>query len=133
MYPDAILDWLEACPAPEPVQRVQTLWQTVSDELSALLGAQGVATLLGRCLGMCQDAFPWLQAADGSGTMPVDWRQLASRMVGQPPAAVLAASRMLFVTLHDLLLELIGASLTAGVLEAAWGECKRRLPSGPCH
>ncbi|WP_157201096.1 hypothetical protein [Massilia sp. Root351] len=132
MYPDAILDWLAACPAQEQELRSQRLWEAISEELSALLGAQGVASLLGRCLCMCHGAFPWLRAPDGSSATTADWRQLTGRMAGQRPADVQTASRLLFVTLHDLLQVLIGASLTAGVLDAAWGACKQRRPSAPC-
>lgn len=131
IYPDVILAWWKACPPQEQEQRAQALWESVSDELSPLLGALGVATLLGRCQCMCRGAFPWLEAADGSCPMTADWRQLMGRMDGRAPHDTLAANRMLFIALHELMQVLIGASLTAGVLEAAWIECKRRLASGP--
>jgi hypothetical protein len=87
-------------------------WSDIGDSLHPILGQQGVAALYKRSLQLASAHHPWL--------MPMDAEALRS-VIGQqasPEAALGAAA--LFAGFRELLVTLIGESLTEQLLRCAW-------------
>jgi len=127
-YPQAVLVWLDS---PQPAllaQRSLRLWQAIHDELSPLMGTNGFITLYGRCLDLSGVGRPWLSRAPARSAPAACFDLLAAQLAARAPAEARAAGRVLFATFYELLLLLIGAALTAGVLDAAWRDRLRCQP-----
>jgi len=127
-YPQAVLLWLDS---PQPAllaQRSLRLWQAIHDELSPLMGTSGFITLYGRCVDLSGVDRPWLRKAPARSAPAACFDLLAAQLAARAPAEAQAAGRDLFATFYDLLLLLIGAALTAGVLNAAWRDRLRCQP-----
>lgn len=127
-YPHAVLMWLDSPRSALLAQRSLRLWHAIHDELSPLLGASGFGMLYGRCIDLCGAGRPWLEKAPARSAPACCFATLAAQLAARPPHEALSASRALFSALYELLLLLIGESLAAGVLDAAWRDRAQRQP-----
>jgi hypothetical protein len=88
--------------------------------LSTVIGQRGSAALYERSLHLAQAAYPWLGAAYESAAEPRRFGALHAALVQQTPEHAAAAHDFLLHTFVTLLTDLIGASLTRRLLQAAW-------------
>ncbi|MDD2309406.1 MAG: hypothetical protein PHH91_07465 [Desulfuromonadaceae bacterium] len=95
-------------------------WYRVAAQLIPVIGAGGVDVLFNRSLHLTCTAFPWL-------TIPGDHRDnialftnLKERLAGREPDTAAEASTTLLGTFVELLMSLIGESLTERLLISVW-------------
>ncbi len=93
-------------------------WRLLTAQLAPVIGARGLEVLFDRALRMTSATFPWLAvgAGNGAGLLPGVVELLAC----QRPAEAAEASYTLFLTFTDLLMTLIGESLTTRLLAPVW-------------
>ncbi len=107
----------------EVVERAVQLWTSLASELIPIIGEAGFAIIYARSLHLNQSAFPWLPApppvpkqADSLFT------SLATSLNERTPAETGEACQALLITFTDMLVVLIGESITTSILRAAWGD-----------
>ena len=95
-------------------------WHRMAAQLIPVIGAGGVDVLFNRSLHLTSTLFPWL-------TIPADHRDnnallanLKERLAGREPDTAIEASTTLLMTFVELLMSLIGESLTERLLISAW-------------
>ncbi|MEJ0037971.1 MAG: hypothetical protein WDO68_18160 [Gammaproteobacteria bacterium] len=95
-------------------------WPRVTARLAPVIGARGVEVLFRRALHLTSTAFPWLQlAADHEGGVAT-LESVTTRLAGQEASSAALASCALLVTFTELLVTLIGESLTERLLGPVW-------------
>jgi hypothetical protein len=94
------------------------MWRLVAAQLVPVIGARGLEVLFDRAHRMTCATFPWLAVGSGSGAGLLPG--VAERLACQRPAEAAEASYTLFVTFTELLMNLIGESLTARLLTPVW-------------
>ena len=85
-----------------------------------MIGLRGSAALYERSLHLAQADFLWLGAAYPGAAEPGRFAALRSVLVQQSPKQAAAAQDFLLHTFINLLTDLVGASLTMRLLQAAW-------------
>lgn len=98
------------------------LWESIASELIPLIGRDGFAILFDRCLHLTRSSFPWLAVGHVMQPADPDFTLLRMSLDGQTIAEAGEASKALLATFTKLLDMLIGESLTAVILLAAWGD-----------
>lgn len=96
------------------------IWTAIDKALSPVIGLRGSAALFERSLHLAQADYPWLGAADEHAAGARQFGALRSLLVQQTPDQAAAAHDFLLHTFVNLLTDLIGASLTRRLLQAAW-------------
>jgi hypothetical protein len=93
-------------------------WRLLAAQLAPVVGARGLEVLFDRALRMTSATFPWLAVSggNGAGLLPGVMEVLAC----QRPAEAAEASYTLFLTFTELLMTLIGESLTTRLLAPVW-------------
>lgn len=99
---------------------VVATWQTIETTLAPVVGSKGVAALYGRSLYLTLSDHPWLAALYSKEDTPMDLGQLRAVLAQQDSLAAAAGGGAHLQALHELLASLIGPSLTAQLLRAAW-------------
>ncbi len=94
-------------------------WDAVHAALAPVIGQGGVAALYKRALHLARNDYPWLAAAYDAAAAPGDFSSLRAALCGQDAATAAAAHDTLMRTLNDLLVSLIGPSLTERLLKPA--------------
>jgi hypothetical protein len=84
--------------------------------LSPIISERGVAALYRRSLFLIRHDRPWLDPAYAAEALPGDYAALGGALSGQNDADALRGADALLSTFHDLLVSLIGASLTERLL-----------------
>jgi hypothetical protein len=92
----------------------------LAGHLAVLIGTGGVKALTARSLHLVQRNFPWLAEAQQSDPPKDPFERLAACMERQEPSVATEAAAAVLATLGDLLVTLIGETLTMGVLREAW-------------
>lgn len=100
------------------------VWSAVCAHLNPILGPRGVAAIYRRSLLLNRPAHPPLGSVPDSPE-GIDLPALAGALSDCSPHEALAASDALLLTFHQLLITLIGASLTDRLLRSV-----RPPPSG---
>jgi hypothetical protein len=91
-------------------------WRAIELSLSPIVGKSGVAALYKRAIHLIRDAYPWLAAAhDGNGPFG-DFLPLHTALSQQNRANAIDANVALYTSFHNILISLIGASLTQRLL-----------------
>ncbi len=103
-------------------------WRLVEAQLVPVIGARGLEVLFRRAVHQTSTGFPWLTAVAecGAGVDPLPG--LVACLVGQPGADAAEASYTLLLIFAELLMTLIGESLTDRLLADVWA-----LPSLPAE
>ena len=96
------------------------IWRALDKALSPVIGLRGSAALYERSLHLAQADFLWLGAAYPGAAEPGGFAALRAALVQQTPEHAAAAHDFLLHTFINLLTDLIGASLTRRLLQAAW-------------
>jgi hypothetical protein len=95
-------------------------WMEISSALTPVLGPLGVAALYRRSLHLAQERFSWLALNGDRALVPVSFDELHSALENQAPAAAAAANAALLQAFFDLLIRLVGVSLTDRLLRPVW-------------
>jgi hypothetical protein len=96
------------------------IWYEVSTLLLPMIGSQGVEALLNRTLHLSGGAFPWLACLDvqqGNINLLADLNQLISQ---HETKSAKDACHFILETFIELLISLIGVSLTERLLKPIW-------------
>lgn len=96
------------------------IWGQVDTALSSIIGQRGVAALYKRSLFLTRAAHPCLMAAYEGAMAPGDFSALQTTLTRSTSADATAAASALLRTFHDLLSQLIGASLTERMIGFVW-------------
>ena len=96
-----------------------SVWRDIDAALCPIVGWQGFAALYKRSLHLTRAAHPWLAAMQDSASQPGRFDALQAALSQQAPPVAVAAHDALLQTFNDLLVRLIGATLTARLLRCA--------------
>ena len=97
-------------------------WRLVAAQLAPVIGARGLEVLFERALRLTSTTFPWLAVGSGSGSGAGLLPGVAECLACRRPAEAAEASYTLFLTFTELLMNLIGESLTARLLTPVWAD-----------
>lgn len=106
--------------APQIALEAVAVWARMDAALSPVIGKRGVAALYKRSLHLTCPAFPWLTVAYEGALEPGDFASLRLALEQQAAGDAAVAHDAALQAFHDLLVNLIGASLTERLLQAAW-------------
>ena len=95
-------------------------WHQVAAQLMPVIGAGGVDVLFNRSLHLTCTAFPWLAISGDHRDSVVLLASLKERLAGREPDVAAEACYTLLVTFVELLMSLIGESLTERLLGEVW-------------
>ena len=95
-------------------------WGAIAAALSPIIGHGGVVALYKRSLHLTRANYPWLSAADESEMQVDGFAALGTTLAQQACLDASAAQTELLHTFRDLLLSLIGSSLTERLLGSVW-------------
>jgi len=102
------------------VEATAATWRLVAAQLAPVIGARGFEVLFGRALHMTSTTFPWLVVSADHGGSESPLPRLERCLARQDPAAAAKASYTLLLKFTELLMTLIGESLTARLLAPVW-------------
>ena len=106
--------------ASEVAAATVTIWADIEFSLIPVVGTRGVDALYRRSLQVTGDAHPWMAAALSDGVRrDADIATFAAILASQSGAIATDAANAFLQTFHDLLVSLIGASLTERLLRPA--------------
>jgi len=97
------------------------LWLELQAALSPIIGPRGVSALGQRSLHLASIQHPWLAARQPGDPATLDAGLLVSLLAQHSSDEAAAAADTFLQTFHELLLGLIGASLTERLLRTVWG------------
>lgn len=106
--------------AAELARLLAQAWDAAHDALAPIVGERGADALARRSLQLAGAGQPVLLTALGAADAAAEPAALQRALATQPVSVVVAAAAALLQTHLDLLASLIGASLTAGLLQPAW-------------
>lgn len=114
--PPAFAQQAEGADAAQVADLSVSTWRKVDAALSPVIGQRGVAALYKRSLYLTRAAHPCLAAVYEGALGPGEFAGLHAALAGQSSSDAAAANGALLQTFHDLLANLIGASLTGQLL-----------------
>jgi hypothetical protein len=126
MVPSTPLDTSPTSPArnaepPADVARsVVAVLRDLEAALSPVIGHRGVAALCQRSLHLSGRRHAWLGEVPFDPGAAVDLERVAQLLAGQPGDVARAAGDALIQGYHDLLISLLGASLTHQLVGGIW-------------
>lgn len=101
-------------------QATLSTWREVAVRLSPVIGVRGVDVLLDRSLYLTSRVFPWLaitgEQVESASVLAI----LRTRLAGSKTNTAKEASYVLLTTFVELLITLIGKSLTERLLSSVW-------------
>ncbi|HSB96328.1 MAG TPA: hypothetical protein VLC91_07775 [Spongiibacteraceae bacterium] len=97
-----------------------SLWEAIATELIPIIGSNGFDMLFARSVHLTQVIYPWLAPEKTALTASAQFTALKNNLAGHTVADAGAACQALFMSFNDLLVSLIGESLTTGILCAAF-------------
>lgn len=106
--------------AEQVADAIVALWLEIEQALHPIIGHRGVAALYNRSLHLTAVAYPWLAIDHPGFPAAVDPSALRSALVQQTAAEAATGGSALFLTFHELLASLVGASLTDRLLRYVW-------------
>lgn len=99
---------------------VGAIWLEIDQALHPILGRRGVAALYTRSLKLTVAAYPWLGPGYQRSLSVVDPAALRAAIAEQTGTEATAGATALFKSFHELLVSLVGASLTDRLLRSVW-------------
>lgn len=114
--------------------KVVSVWRDIDTSLAPVIGHRGVAALFGRSLHLIRSDYPWLTAPHERSTDRIDFASLQSSLSQLASANVVTISGALLDKFVQLLINLIGVSLTERLLRpvvdvhSAGGATQETLP-----
>lgn len=104
-----------------------SLWREIDAVLCPIIGQRGVAALYQRSLHLASQTYPWLLSAHDRNQTSIDLTDLNALLIQQQRVDLIESGGILFKTFHELLVSLVGPSLTERLLRSVGGH----LFSGP--
>jgi hypothetical protein len=95
-------------------------WHLVAAQIIPVIGIGGVNVLFNRSLHLTCSSFPWLIIPGDHRDSAVLLANLKERLAGRETDAAAEASYTLLVTFVELLMSMIGDSLTERLLSTVW-------------
>lgn len=102
-------------------------WQEIDVALTPIVGPRGFAALYKRSIYVTGLAYPWLMEVHDNALASVNLSDLSSVLKRQSRIDAQASAAKLFATFHDLLVSMVGPSLTERLLRSVWADAS----SGP--
>ena len=96
------------------------IWKDVSIALSPIIGQTGVAALFKRSIHLTRSVHPCLAAVLDDQAQPGESANLQAVLAQQTRATAMAANIALLQNFQNLLISLIGLSLTERLLRPVW-------------
>jgi hypothetical protein len=101
-------------------QAIGLAWQEIDGALSPIVGRQGVAALYYRSIHIACARHRWLAAAaEPAAQASINYPALATALLQQTSAEAAACGTALLLAFQELLVGMIGATLSAQLLRSA--------------
>lgn len=97
-----------------------SIWKDVRTALSPIIGEGGVTALFKRGIHMTRDAHPFLATVLEDNAQPDELVAMQAVLAQQTSAIAAAANMAVLQNFQDLLISLIGLSLTERLLRPVW-------------
>ncbi|MCQ4319782.1 hypothetical protein [Stutzerimonas stutzeri] len=110
-------------------QTIISILQDIDSSLTPIVGQQGVAALYRRSLHLCLSNHPHLASTYDGMQASLDLTVLQAVLVKQSEAEALFFGEVLLTTFHELLITLIGPSLTTRLLRGVWEPSSSETPA----
>jgi hypothetical protein len=108
--------------SPDPIaETAMRMLLPLSNNLTVIVGHNGFKALLDRGMHAAGKKHPWLVTAEDSSDRLSSPESLKAALCKQEPAEATQAAALLFSSLLELLVALIGQALTLKLLSASWG------------
>jgi len=104
-----------------------SVWQEIDTVLRPIIGQRGVAALYQRSLHLAGRTYPWLATSHDGNQASIDFVHLKMLLMQQQRDGLIAGGSLLFKIFYDLLISLVGPSLTERLLRSVGAH----LFSGP--
>jgi hypothetical protein len=101
---------------------VVAVWHEIDLALTPIVGPRGFAALYKRSVYVTGRAHPWLIPVHDNALASVNLSDLSAVFKQQSSLAAKAGAAMLFNTFHDLLVSMVGPSLTERLLRSVWAD-----------
>jgi hypothetical protein len=95
-------------------------WRQVAALLTPVIGARGVEVIFRRALSLTSKDFSWLALGEPQGDSAALLVSLQALLAGQEPDVAVEAACALLMTFFELLITLIGESLTEHLVSPVW-------------
>jgi hypothetical protein len=105
------------------------IWQGIAAALTPVIGPQGLAALYRRSLHLTALAHPWLASSVDGVNADKDPTALKSLIALRSDADASAAASAFLQKFHEVLVSLIGASLTERLLRSVWAHTSSGQPA----
>lgn len=104
----------------EIVAEIISSWQAIDAALRPIIGAGGVSALYKRSVYLTAPSFPWLKNVAEIVSPTIDLAALKYALIQQSSIDAAAGGGALLQTLYELLVSLIGTTLTQRLLHSTW-------------
>lgn len=108
----------ERTQADEIAKALVSIWQEIDDVLRPILGQRGVAALYQRSLYLTRRLHSWLECPHETPQITIDFTHLETVLAHQHRVTTIAGAACLLQTFYNLLITLIGLSLTERLLRS---------------
>jgi hypothetical protein len=108
---------------------IASIWQEIDAALAPIIGKRGVTALYRRSLHLSSADHSWMAGLHEGPATAIDLTALKSALAQQDSAQAAAGGGVLLHRFHELLITLVGASLTGQLLRPVWANALRRIPS----
>ena len=108
-------------------QELVAIWHELDAVLNPIIGQRGVSALYQRSLYLASATFPWLTSSPEDLHTTIDLAHLKTLLLQQRSDDVIAGAGLLLKIFHELLVNLVGPSLTERLLRSVGAH----LFSGP--
>lgn len=108
---------------------ISALWADIQTALQPVIGRRSVSALLWRALQLGAAKYSWLAAIRFASDDAVNLGELTALFAAQPPALAREAGDALFEIFRELLLTLIGATLSDRLLQTTSSTSSRTAPA----
>jgi hypothetical protein len=105
----------------EAADLTDRLWRPLATQIIAIVGVGGFDSLYARSVYLTQQRFSWLAAGCETPSDDSRFANLAASLNSVAPELARAANHLLLTTFTDVFASLVGAPLTARILDSAWG------------
>jgi hypothetical protein len=97
-----------------------SIWDDVAEALTPIIGHSGVDALFKRSVYLTRTTHPCLHAVNENGSPSDDLAVLQTVLARQDSFEAVAANAALLQNFHEVLITLIGPSLTERLLRPVW-------------
>lgn len=118
--------------SPDPIAETAIgMLLPLAKNLTVIIGQTGFKALFDRVMHAAGKKHPWLVAAEDSSDRLSSPESLKTALSQQEPCEASQATALLFSTLLELLVALIGQALTLKLVSASWGIAFDPTVQGP--